>query len=699
MSAGFGQKPRRLASRLQPKTLRWRLALAACAASMLGVAVTFGLVHFATTARFNGMAADVAREQLVAFRAFIEAEEDDVAVHAAEIANSSLRHDGDPPTAGQTWIDERLTAAQTTLFVRTDASGRIKLSRGDAGELAAFRPLLSSPPARSGRGMAWTGRQIAVSSWSEVVDANGRSRGYVFLARPLAPAIRARFTPMTEGVAIALRPPAAIAVDANDGVAGFPRVHIDVSAGMSRSVVQLPGLLSASAGIAEIDLRDSRLQASMDAGKRATLIMVLVVGVLAIAFGLALGSAVGLPIDRTRKHLREQAPLALEGMACDSMALGPGTSSEFRDLASDVDGLLSALARRQAELVEATRQARAAQVSLRAALDGSPEGKLLVESGVVVLANRSAEEILRVPLDTLVGTPVRDLPQLVTGYDEDGSRLGIDEIAARVAEGSLVVRLDDPERWIDAAVIVLVPEPQQLLLSIRDVTEERRLDAVREEIFSMVSHDLRAPLTVIRGYLDILGRPLKPEARERALESARHNASKMAGLLDDLLDVTGADVLLAPRNPHPVDLAALASEVVGSVEDTSAGHRFEVVTGASPSVSGEERRLRQAVLNLVSNAVKYSPRGTTIRIVVSEADGHALLAVEDEGPGIPADSREAVFARYGRLPATADEKPGFGLGLYIVRTIAEKHGGRAYVEDAPTGGARVAIELPLAGQA
>ena len=128
------------------------------------------------------------------------------------------------------------------------------------------------------------------------------------------------------------------------------------------------------------------------------------------------------------------------------------------------------------------------------------------------------------------------------------------------------------------------------------------------------------------------------------------------------------------------------------------GHSVRLEATCEGTVLGESRRLHQAVVNLVANAVKYAPNGTTVDVRLTCSNAEALLVVEDRGPGVPESDREVVFERFTRLTADAEaNRPGVGLGLYIVKRIVENHGGSVSVHNRSDGpGARFEIRLPLA---
>jgi len=266
---------------------------------------------------------------------------------------------------------------------------------------------------------------------------------------------------------------------------------------------------------------------------------------------------------------------------------------------------------------------------------------------------------------------------------------------ARVArEAPVVARCavpGQPDRWVEFSVAFIDHAGDDYVISARNITEERRIEALRAEVLSLVSHDLRSPLTVVRGYLDILDRPLPDEKRKSAVDSARRAAQRMEGLLDDLLHATRAERVFAPRVMRPVDLPALVDGITTSLA-MAAGQT--IVTALEPGVAvlGDPVRLEQAIANLVGNAIKHGPDPGEIRVTVRSRDGRVAVRVADDGNGIPEDLREKVFDRGARTEASHGT-PGLGLGLYIVRVVAEAHGGSAFV-DGEADGTCFVLDLP-----
>lgn len=229
----------------------------------------------------------------------------------------------------------------------------------------------------------------------------------------------------------------------------------------------------------------------------------------------------------------------------------------------------------------------------------------------------------------------------------------------------------------------------------RNVARIDELEQARARFYRSVSHELRTPLTAIRGALENLADSVPPKQRP-ALLSLEGEAERLGRLVDDLLRPPD-DGRLALAERRPVDLAALAAATVALL--TGRARRAGVTlehSGVAPSVLGDRDRLKQALINLLDNALRATPPGGTVRVHVSRAAGAALVTVEDNGPGVPAELRERIWERGVRgAPDTAGSA---GLGLAIVREIVVAHGGRAYLEEAREGGARFVLELPLDAQ-
>jgi signal transduction histidine kinase len=219
---------------------------------------------------------------------------------------------------------------------------------------------------------------------------------------------------------------------------------------------------------------------------------------------------------------------------------------------------------------------------------------------------------------------------------------------------------------------------------------------MKNTFLEAVSHDLRTPLTSILGSALTLEQTRFELPKAESLDLVRRvasNARTLERLLSDLLDLDRLQRGIVSPQRRPTDLAALVARTVDELEDP-AGHEIDVDVEAV-TVSVDAAKVERIIENLLSNAVRHTPPGTRIWLRASSLDGGLMLVVEDEGPGVPDDLREAVFEPFRQAPGSSSEhSPGVGVGLSLVRRFAELHGGRAWLEARDGGGASFKVFLP-----
>ncbi|MCW2966156.1 MAG: hypothetical protein JWO17_3408 [Actinomycetia bacterium] len=231
----------------------------------------------------------------------------------------------------------------------------------------------------------------------------------------------------------------------------------------------------------------------------------------------------------------------------------------------------------------------------------------------------------------------------------------------------------------------------------RTVEELRSLSALRADFVSLVSHELRSPMAAVIGAartLQARWRELQPDQRESFLALIGDETTRLAALIGDVLDTSRIDAGTFSYRFSDVDIAALVRDTVAmaAVGQDEVPIVAQVAPGV-PVVRGDPERLRQIFGNLIDNAVKYSPTGEAVEVLVSQANGSVLVSVRDRGPGIKAGDQRLIFEKFGRVTA-GNSKPGSGLGLYIARSIAETHGGTIAVSSAPGRGSTFTVKLP-----
>jgi signal transduction histidine kinase len=268
------------------------------------------------------------------------------------------------------------------------------------------------------------------------------------------------------------------------------------------------------------------------------------------------------------------------------------------------------------------------------------------------------------------------------------------------------------QRWPVARTLELFSTPvrsvDSLLLgrlyAFRDVTREREVDRMKSEFVSLVSHEMRTPLTSIKGYAYLL---LSGDTGELASEQRTFaqviidNADRLSAMIDAFLDLSRIESGRMELVRAPVDLAALIASVITSIRPQVEAKRQRLVTeiaGDLPPLSGDAGRLAQIMTNLVSNAQKYTPPGGTITVAARQEGESLHLSVADTGIGISPEERAQLFTRFYRASNRETQAVGgTGLGLAITKSLVELHGGSISVRSEPGAGATFTVVLPAVG--
>jgi signal transduction histidine kinase len=231
------------------------------------------------------------------------------------------------------------------------------------------------------------------------------------------------------------------------------------------------------------------------------------------------------------------------------------------------------------------------------------------------------------------------------------------------------------------------------------VEELRRLSALRADFVSLVSHELRSPMASVIGSartLEQRWRELTAEQRESFLALIAHETSRLAELIGDVLDTSRIEAGTFSYSFAEVDLGQLVRDCAAAAEHGQDEVAVEAVLRSPlPVVRGDRDRLRQVLVNLIDNAVKYSPPGDQVKVEAETMDGRVVIEVRDRGPGISPEHQRLIFEKFGRANVAEHAKPGTGLGLFIARSIAEAHGGALEVRSAPGRGATFRLSLPV----
>ena len=260
-----------------------------------------------------------------------------------------------------------------------------------------------------------------------------------------------------------------------------------------------------------------------------------------------------------------------------------------------------------------------------------------------------------------------------------------------------VVRPDGTVRWVHGRGRVIVGatgKPERMVGTSQDITDAKSLEELRENILATVSHELRTPLTSILGFALTLKERSASLAEETRTELVGHmleQAQKLDRLLSDLLDLDRLRHGPVGSTFRATDVGALVRQIV--VDYPTDGRPVDVSAQAVVA-EVDAPKLERIVENLLANAMKHTPAGTDVTVRVEPAGEAVLITIDDSGDGVPAHEREAVFEPFNRGDAY-ESVPGAGIGLALVAQFAATHGGRAWVEENPSGGASFRVELPL----
>lgn len=372
--------------------------------------------------------------------------------------------------------------------------------------------------------------------------------------------------------------------------------------------------------------------------------------------------------------------------------------------------LLLLLWRQRSTQYEAALAGYEAAERNQAILNGTADPIMIINpSGTIETINAAVTRILGYQPADIVRRDVSVVVDIAPGTGTFHERVGLIDGELRTS-----FRYEQPVRDgrgetvpFDIAMgSMALPDGDHIVLSLRDTTERRRLDRLKDDLISTVSHELRTPLTSIVGALSLLHAEAAgalPEDAKELVRIAANNGERLIRLINDMLDVDRIDagkfrLAMAPMDLRGVVMRACADNAV--LAHTHAATLDCDVPDDPLMIEGDDDRILQVMVNLISNALKFSPGGGRVRVAARRGpDGRrAIVEVDDEGPGVAAEFRPRIFGRFERAMEN-EGAAGTGLGLAIAREIVTRHGGEIWFEDRPAGGTRFAFSLPAAARA
>jgi two-component system, OmpR family, phosphate regulon sensor histidine kinase PhoR len=429
-----------------------------------------------------------------------------------------------------------------------------------------------------------------------------------------------------------------------------------------------PGVVRVAAGLDQVDDVVNRAQHA-----------VAVAALLALVIGSLLALAAGRSIARP-----------LVEIASAARAIAAGAPPRFpRSGIPDIDGLVQALRQMHQQLNDRFEELRREQAETSALVESMVEGVVAAdERGRIVTANPAARRMLGYES----ADPLPGLPEL---FRVKAAR----EVVDAVLQGEAV---QDRELEMDDRVFLMNARPLPsggAVLVIHDLTEMRRLEAMRRDFVANVSHELKTPLTSISGYAEtLLTDAPDAETSRRFLTTIVTNAQRMQRLVDNLLDLARLEAGRWQPEREPIDVADAARDMWSGLRDGARATQvdFKVEVGEeAETVLADSDALRQVLTNLLDNSLRYTPAGGQIicRSTV-EGDGVAIRVI-DNGTGIVPEHLARIFERFYRSdPSRSRDEGGTGLGLAIVKHLVEAHGGRVSAESERGTGTTITCWFP-----
>ncbi len=412
--------------------------------------------------------------------------------------------------------------------------------------------------------------------------------------------------------------------------------------------------------------------------------------ILVFLISLVLSFLVSLAVTR---------PLAKISSAARAIASGDFSKKILVRSNDEIGDLEKTLNYMSDEIKTKIDKIESGEAKLETVLSGMIEGVIVTDAkGKIVLANPSLRKLFfidkapegKTPLEVVRNSAVQNIADKVL---KGGQRIAVEEISVNSPE----------EKFIKVSGVAIMKEKQidGAIFVFHDISELRRLERVRQDFVANVSHELRTPLSSIKGYSEtLMGDEIKPKERKEFLDIIYRESDRLANLINDLLDLSKIESGKMAMVFMPVEIARVIRRSAGVLEksarDKSINVEFDIPEGL-PKALADENRLSQVFLNLLDNAVKYTPEGGSVKVSVIPQDKYLQVDITDTGAGIPQGDLPRIFERFYRVDkARSRQLGGTGLGLSIVKHIVQGHGGQVWVNSELGRGSTFSFTVPKA---
>ncbi len=408
---------------------------------------------------------------------------------------------------------------------------------------------------------------------------------------------------------------------------------------------------------------------------------------LSLVLSVMVSSAVTRPVSRISSTARSISEGDLSARALVS------SDDEIGDLAKTLNHMAD-------EIRAKIDSIASGEAKLEAVLSSMVEGVIVTdEKGAILIANPSARKMFfidtapegKAPLEVIRNSSVQDIVDRII---RKGQKVASEEMQ--------LSRPDERSVIVSAAAVMKEGELSGALLVFHDITELRRLERMRQDFVANVSHELRTPLSSIKGYSETLmdGGVTQQKQQKEFLGIIYRESDRLAKLIDDLLDLSRIESGKMAMALMPADLLPAVKRASAILEKQAAVKSIRItvdIPAGTPRILADESRLSQVILNLLDNAVKYTPEGGEVRISAVPDGAFVRVDVSDTGAGIPETDIPRIFERFYRVDkARSRELGGTGLGLSIVKHIVQAHGGQVWVKSAPGDGSTFSFTIPIA---
>lgn len=241
----------------------------------------------------------------------------------------------------------------------------------------------------------------------------------------------------------------------------------------------------------------------------------------------------------------------------------------------------------------------------------------------------------------------------------------------------------------------------QILLAIEDITERKEIERRKDDFLSIASHELKTPLTTIKGYMQVLERSIPkdvPEKFNATLGKVSQYVERLNNLISDLLDVSRIQTGNIELHEASIDFDKLVAEVIDGIQASAHNHKITLKGSTDTTILADESHIIQVLNNLLSNAIKYGPDANTVEVHLSSVSEYVKVSIKDFGVGMSNEDTKRVFERFFRVNEVQQRFPGMGIGLYVCDQIIKNHKGTLWVESEKGKGSTFSFTLPKSGK-